>query len=56
MAKFEITDREATYAVEAADRDAAVLAYAERAGLILGQDFSDANDLVAINDLFIEEV
>lgn len=55
MTKFEITDRHTTYTVEAADRDAAVLVYAERTGLIAGQDFTDAADLIQTNDLFIEQ-
>ncbi len=41
--------------MHAADEDAAVLAYAEIAGLTIGKDFADAADLKRQNDLFIEE-
>lgn len=56
MTTFEITDHNTTYTVEAADEQAAVIAYAERTGLIVGRDFADAADLIEQNDLFIDRV
>lgn len=54
MTRYEISDRDNTITVEAVDETAAILAYAERKGLIAGSDFADAVDLRAINDLEIE--